>query len=104
MASFFFFSSRRRHTSSDRDWSSDVCSSDLVRIYVQVPQAFSAALRPGLKVTFEMPQYPGQKFDATLVTTSNAMNASSRSMLVELQVDNADGKLLSDTYCRVNFQ
>src|SRR5271163_1121617 len=28
---FFFFSSRRRHTRSDRDWSSDVCSSDLVR-------------------------------------------------------------------------
>src|SRR5206468_9536451 len=26
---FFFFSSRRRHTRSDRDWSSDVCSSDL---------------------------------------------------------------------------
>src|SRR5437868_12828803 len=28
---FFFFSSRRRHTRSKRDWSSDVCSSDLVR-------------------------------------------------------------------------
>src|SRR2546421_9499066 len=27
---FFFFSSRRRHTRSDRDWSSDVCSSDLM--------------------------------------------------------------------------
>src|SRR3984893_7448337 len=51
-----------------------------VRIYVQVPQAFTANLRPGLKATFEMPQYPGQKFDATVVTTSNAMNATSRSM------------------------
>ena len=30
---FFFFSSRRRHTRSDRDWSSDVCSSDLVTSY-----------------------------------------------------------------------
>src|SRR2546421_214356 len=30
MFSFFFFSSRRRHTRSDRDWSSDVCSSDLI--------------------------------------------------------------------------
>jgi RND family efflux transporter MFP subunit len=75
-----------------------------VRIYVQVPQAYSANLAAGLKATFDMPQYPGQKFDATLVTTSNAMNATSRSMLVELQADNSDGKLLSDTYCRVNFQ
>jgi RND family efflux transporter MFP subunit len=74
-----------------------------VRIYVQVPQAFSAALRPGLKATFEMPQYPGQKFDATLVTTSNAMNATSRSMVVELQADNSDGKLLANTYCKVEF-
>ena len=75
-----------------------------VRIYVQVPQAFSADLRPGLKATFEMPEYPGQKFDATLVTTSNAMNPTSRSMLVELQADNLDGKLLGDTYCRVDIQ
>ena len=75
-----------------------------VRIYVQVPQAYSANLTPGLKATFEMPQYPGRKFDATLVTTSNAMNATSRSMLVELEADNSDGKLLSETYCQVNFQ
>ena len=75
-----------------------------VRIYVQVPQAFSAELRPGLKATFEMPQYPGQQFDATVVTTSNAMNVNSRSMLVELQADNADGKLFGGAYCQVDFQ
>jgi RND family efflux transporter MFP subunit len=75
-----------------------------VRIYVQLQQAFSAVVRPGLKATFEMPQYPGQKFDATVVTTSSAMNAMSRSMQVELQADNPDGKLLSGAYCRVDFQ
>jgi RND family efflux transporter MFP subunit len=75
-----------------------------VRIYVQVPQAFSADLRPGLKATFEMPQYPGRKFDATLITTSNAMSATSRNMLVELQADNPDGKLLGGSYCTVKFQ
>jgi RND family efflux transporter MFP subunit len=75
-----------------------------VRIYVQVPQAFSAALRSGLKATFALPQYPGQTFDATLVTTSNAVNATSRGMLVELQADNSDGKLLGGTYCQVTFQ
>jgi len=75
-----------------------------VRIYVEVPQAFSADLRPGLKATFEMPQYPDQKFDATLVTTSNAINAASRSMLVQLQADNSEGKLFGGTYCRVDFQ
>jgi RND family efflux transporter MFP subunit len=75
-----------------------------VRIYVQVPQAFSADLDPGVKATFEMPQYPGRKFDATLVTTSKALNTTSRSVLVELQADNSDGKLLGGAYCRVDFQ
>lgn len=75
-----------------------------VRIYVQVPQAFSADLRPGLKATFTVPQYPGRTFDATLVTTSNSMNVLSRSMLVELQADNADGTLYGNTYCQVDFK
>jgi RND family efflux transporter MFP subunit len=82
----------------------EISDMDRVRIYVQVPQAFSADLHPGLKATFEVPQYPGRKFDATLVTTSNAMSATSRSMLVELQADNADGKLFGNTYCQVAFQ
>ena len=75
-----------------------------VRIYVQVPQAFSADLHSGVKATFVMPQYPGQRFDATVVTTSNAMDANSRSMLVELQADNAEGKLFAGAYCQVHFQ
>jgi RND family efflux transporter MFP subunit len=75
-----------------------------VRIYVRVPQAFSAQVHAGLKATFEMPQYPGQQFDATVVTTSNAMDATSRNMLVELQADNADGKLFAGAYSQVHFQ
>jgi RND family efflux transporter MFP subunit len=75
-----------------------------VRIYVQVPQAYTAALQPGLQATFQMPQYPGQQFDATVVTTSNAVELNSRSMLVELQTDNADGKLFAGAYCQVHFQ
>ena len=75
-----------------------------VRIYVQVPQAFTAELQRGLQATFEMPQYPGQQFDAKVVTTSNAMELNSRSMLVELQADNADGKLFAGAYCQVHFQ
>jgi RND family efflux transporter MFP subunit len=82
----------------------EVSDMDTVRIYVQVPQAFTAQLHPGLKATFEVPQYPGQQFDASLVTTSNAMDISSRSMLVELQADNSDGKLSPGTYCQVHFQ
>ena len=75
-----------------------------VRIYVQVPQAFAAELRPGLKASFDLPQYPGRHFAAVLVTTSNAVNENSRSMQVELQADNPDGTLLAGTFCDVHFE
>jgi RND family efflux transporter MFP subunit len=82
----------------------EVSDLDRVRIYVQVPQAFTGQLHPGSNATLELPQYPGQKFNATLVTMSGAMNEASRSMQVELQADNADRKLAGGAYCRVDFQ
>src|ERR1700719_4586541 len=75
-----------------------------VRIYVQVPQSFSAGLKPGLKATFEMPQYPGVQFDATLSHISRAMNPASHSMQVELQADNTDGKFFAGSYRNVHFE
>jgi RND family efflux transporter MFP subunit len=75
-----------------------------VRIFVQVPQSFSAGLAPGMKATFEMPQYPGVQFEATLSHTSKAINASSHTMQVELQADNAAGKFFGGSYCNVHFE
>jgi RND family efflux transporter MFP subunit len=75
-----------------------------VRIFVQVPQSFTAGLAPGMKATFEMPQYPGVQFDATVSHISKSINASSHSMQVELQADNAAGKFFGGSYCNVHFE
>jgi RND family efflux transporter MFP subunit len=75
-----------------------------VRIYVQVPQSFSAGLVPGMKATFEMPQYLGVQFDAMVSHISKAINASSHSMQVELQADNTAGKFFGGSYCNVHFE
>jgi len=75
-----------------------------VRIYVQAPQSLSAKLQPGLTATFDLPQYAGEQFNAVLVATSHAVQANSHTVLVELQADNADGKLISGAYCQVHFQ
>src|SRR5712671_4233556 len=75
-----------------------------VRIFVQVPQSFSAGLVPGLKATFEMPQYPGVQFDATVSHISRSINATSHSMQVELQADNAAGKFFGGSYCNVHLE
>jgi multidrug efflux pump subunit AcrA (membrane-fusion protein) len=69
-----------------------------------VPQSFSAGLTVGMKATFEMPQYPGVQFDATLSHISRAINPTSHSMQVELQADNAAGKFFGGSYCNVHFE
>jgi len=74
-----------------------------VRIYVRVPQAYIDFLKPGVTATLRMPQYPGRDFAATLVTTSNAIARDSRTALVQLQADNAEGKLWPGTYTEVRF-
>jgi RND family efflux transporter MFP subunit len=63
-----------------------------------------AQIGPGQKATFELPQYPGQQFEATVVTMSKALDVTSRSMLVELQAENKDEKLFGGAYAKVHFQ
>jgi RND family efflux transporter MFP subunit len=75
-----------------------------VRIYVQVPQSFTAGLTVGMKATFEMPQYAGAQFEATLSHVSKSINQNSHSMQVELQADNAAGKFFGGSYCNVHFE
>jgi RND family efflux transporter MFP subunit len=74
-----------------------------VRVYVNVPQAFLAELKPGLAASLVLPQYPAQPFSAKLTTTSNSVAPDSRSALVELQADNPDGKLWPGAFAEVHF-
>ncbi len=75
-----------------------------MRVYVRVPQALSAAVQVGAEATMALPQYPGRVFKAKVVTSSNAVQAESRTVLVELQADNPDGVLLPGTFAQVTFR
>jgi RND family efflux transporter MFP subunit len=75
-----------------------------MRVYVRVPQAFTAQLHPGLVADLKLAQYPHQVFKATLETTSNAISKESRTVLAELMADNGDGKLWPGTFAEVHFQ
>ena len=74
-----------------------------MRIYVRVPQAYSAALHPGMTATLALPEYPGRAFAATMTRSAGAVDAQSGAVLVELQADNADRALKPGAFARVSF-
>ncbi|WP_210253027.1 efflux RND transporter periplasmic adaptor subunit [Beijerinckia sp. L45] len=75
-----------------------------LRIYVQVPQSYAALVKPGLGVDLRFPEYPGRTFPATLVRDANAIEPHSRTLLVELEANNANGELLPGGYTEVHFK
>ena len=75
-----------------------------MRIYVPVPESYSAELKDGMKATLELPEYPDRKFEATILTTAHAIDPKSRTLLVELLADNKDGLLAPGAFTRVHFQ
>ncbi len=78
-------------------------ATDTLRIYVGVPEAYSPAIHPGATATVTLDEFPGQSFDGTLVRTSNAIDAASRTLLVEVDVANPNGQLLPGAYGFVHF-
>src|SRR6185437_4827448 len=74
-----------------------------LRIYVAVPESYAQSIHIGATAAVTLDEYPGQKFHGTLVRTDNAINAASRTLRVEVDVDNADEKLLPGAYTFVHF-
>jgi RND family efflux transporter MFP subunit len=74
-----------------------------MRVFVQVPQRMSAYISQGQKAELRLPQFPDKTFEATVATTSRAINQSARTLLVELHADNPDGVLQPGSYTEVHF-
>jgi RND family efflux transporter MFP subunit len=74
-----------------------------LRMYVNVPQNYAPAIKAGESVKLTVPEYPGQTFTGNIETSSAAINAASGTTLVQVAVDNADGKLLPGSYASVTF-
>ncbi len=80
-----------------------VADTHKLRVYVQVPQTYSDQVTAGMTAQLHFPEKPERSYPATVVGTSQAINESSRSLLVQLEVDNAQGKLISGSYADVHF-
>jgi RND family efflux transporter MFP subunit len=75
-----------------------------LRVYTNVPQLYSAVIKRGMKVELTFPEFPGKIFWGTLVRTAEAIDPVSRTLLVELDVDNRDGELLPGSLAQVHFK
>ena len=75
-----------------------------LRVYTNVPQLFSQTMKRGMKVGLTFPEYPGKTFEGTLVRTADAIDPVSRTLLVEVDVDNRSGTLMPGSLAQVHFK
>jgi len=80
-----------------------LAATDKLRVYVNVPQADSRAAAPGLKSYLTLSEFPGRKFQGELVRTAGAIDAATRTLLTEVDVDNTSGELRPGAYAEVHL-
>jgi membrane fusion protein (multidrug efflux system) len=76
---------------------------DKLRVYVRAPQAEARAVRIGQTAELTIPELHGRIFAAKVVRTAGAMNAETRTLLTELEVDNSQGEILAGSFAEVKL-
>jgi RND family efflux transporter MFP subunit len=77
---------------------------DTLRVYANVPQLYSQSVKRGMKIALTFPEYPRQTFWGTLVRTSAAIDPASRTLLVEIDLDNRGRKFMPGALAQVHFK
>ncbi len=78
-----------------------IVESNRLRLVIPVPEAYTAGVRGGTSLTFTVAAYPGQTFTGVVSRISQAVDVTTRTMAVELDVNNADGRLAPGTFAQV---
>lgn len=80
-----------------------LAQTDVLRIYIAVPQSYSASVQPGQEVQLTAPQYPKEVFKGKITRTADALDPVARTERVEIQLPSENGKLLPGMYLTVRF-
>lgn len=75
-----------------------------LRVYVSVPEVDSRAAQTGAKATLTLDEYPGESFEGTIVRNSDSIDLASRTLNVEVDVANADGRIKPGAYVFVHMK
>jgi RND family efflux transporter MFP subunit len=80
-----------------------ISQSDKLRVYVNVPEEYSQGIRTGMTPNITLAEFPGRKFQGTLVRTADAINMTTRTLLIEIDVENPTGTLFTGSYAEVHL-
>lgn len=75
-----------------------------LRVYVNVPEVYARAARPGAQATLTLDEFPGRTFHGTLARTSNSIDMAAHTLLAEVDVSNPAGELLPGAYVLVHLK
>jgi RND family efflux transporter MFP subunit len=81
-----------------------IAQPDRLRVFVNIPEVYSQAAKPGMSADLVLSEFPGKRFAGTLVRTANAIDQTTRTLLVEIQVNNPTGTLLSGAYAEIHLK
>lgn len=81
-----------------------LAANNTLRVYVNLPEAYSRTTKQGLNAYVTLSEYPGTKFGGTVVRNSNSIDMASRTLLVEVDVQNPTGQLLPGSYVSVHLK
>ena len=76
---------------------------ETLRVYTNVPQVYTGAIRLGEKIDLDFPEHPGRLFQGKVVRTAKAIDPVNRTLLVEIDVDNRKGELMPGSLAQVHF-
>jgi RND family efflux transporter MFP subunit len=74
-----------------------------LRVYVQVPQVYVTLIEPGATAELIFPERPDRRFPARIVSTARSIDPTTRTLLTELEADNAKGEMLSGSFAQVHL-
>jgi len=74
-----------------------------LRVYINVPEEYSQGVKTGMTADLSLAEFPGRKFQGKLVRTADAINMTTRTLLIEVDVDNPAGTLLTGSYAEVHL-
>jgi RND family efflux transporter MFP subunit len=81
-----------------------IADTDVLRVYVNVPQSYVQSVQPGQKVALTVRNYPGREFEGVVARTTGALDPATRTLRYEVDVPNKDGVLLAGMYGEVRIK